>query len=622
MRSQWRVPFNFSGTSRLNQDSHAAALRLADDTIAPLRATFATFNHSPSDAQWEALKAIVEILGGMATGSCPPFPHLSALDPGVGKTQAVVHFLRTLLASPDHRDVGVLICIQRLEQITSMVADAGLNEDDFAVFTSDPTMNALGRSCGQRHKARALFTTHAMLERRIAREHSFEAVSDFYFRDRVRAVRVWDEALVPGKPLTVSRWDISHLFRYLKSDYSSLVADLEELAGHLRTEPNGNRVEIPDLAARHAVSIDHIRPLLRGPDAEIIAEALWHLFGRVVTVRQDAGVEVDETGSMRRGNTILDYHNNIPKDLWPVLILDASGRVRTTYKLWEERRMGLIRLPEGPKRYDGHTVHLWSTAGSKTAWKKNGRLLVDGIADTIRQRLDEEWLLIVHKETSIRGFDVAEEVRNALPLDARVSFTTWGKHDATNEFANIPNVILGGTLFLPRSFSEALGRCAAGFPSSRGSFAQADINEVEIGEHHHRILQAVCRGKVRKCEGDRCPSHTHTYIIAAPRSQIGKTIDKVLPGATMVPWLPGARKESKGRKAEILNAIVSSIGDRVAAIDVMKRVGWSTTRNGKGDFKTLIRDNADFQLALAEAGFEEVRAEQVWFERTTRPVAG
>jgi hypothetical protein len=381
----------------------AAAARLTAETIASLHATFARYNHHPSPSQWAALEAIASTLAAMATDTCSKAPYLSSLDPGVGKTQAVVHFLRTLLASPDRRDVGVLICIQRLEQITSMTADAGLDEDDFAVFTSDPGTNALGRGIGQHRKARVLFTTHAMLERRIAREHSFEAVSDFHFRDRPRTVRVWDEALVPGKPLTVSRWDISHLFCYLKSDYPSLVADLEELAERLRTEPNGSRVEIPDLDVRHSVGIDHIRPMLRSPDADHIADALWHLFGRVVTVRQDAGLEVDAAGSTRRGNTILDYRDTIPEDLWPVLILDASGRVRTTYKLWEERRMGFVRLPEGPKRYDGHTVHLWSTAGSKTAWKKNGRLLVDGIADTIRQRLDEEWLLIAHKEASIRG---------------------------------------------------------------------------------------------------------------------------------------------------------------------------------------------------------------------------
>ena len=599
----------------------AAAARLTDDTIASLRTTFASYDHHPSPPQWEALRAIVSTLAAMATDTCPAFPHLSALDPGVGKTQAVIHFLRTLLASPDYRDVGVLICIPRFDQITSIVADAGLAEEDFAVYSSDDHMNAFGRGKSQHRKARVLFTTHAMLERRAVRHQSFEAVADFQFRGRARAVRVWDEALVPGKPITVSRWSISHLFLYLKADHPLLVADLEELAESLKSQQDGERIEIPDLAAKHGVDIDQIRAVLRGkPEAEAIAEGLWHLFGRMVTVRQDSGPDLDAAGVKRRGNTILDYQDTLPDDLWPVLILDASGRVRTLYRLWEERRMGLVRLTEGPKNYGGHTVHLWETPGSKSAWKKRDDAvhLVDGIAAIIRERLDEEWLVIAHKDTTIRSFDVEEEVRKLLPNGAKVHFTTWGKHDATNEYANVPNVILAGTLFLPNSLLEALGRCAARFPSSEGDFDKTARSAVEIGEHHHRILQALCRGKVRKCEGDHCPPDTHSYIIAAPRSGIAKTIGKVLPGATVMKWQPKSRKALRGKRAEAFDTVTKIAGDRISMLDVMRAMGWATTKNGKGDFKSRIRDDADFQLALADAGFEEVRegrGGQVWFAR-------
>lgn len=185
---------------------YAAAARLTDGTIASLRSAFAAYSHAPSDARWDALAAIVRTLAAMAVGICPAVPHLSALDPGVGKTQAVVHFLRTLLASPEHRDVGVLICIPRNEEIRSIVAAAGLAEKDYAVFSSDDSMNALGRGHGRHREARLLFITHAMLERRVVRATSFEGVSDFRFRRKPRAVRIWDEALLPGKPITVSRW--------------------------------------------------------------------------------------------------------------------------------------------------------------------------------------------------------------------------------------------------------------------------------------------------------------------------------------------------------------------------------------------------------------------------------
>jgi hypothetical protein len=603
----------------LHQNRETAAERLADATIASVRSTFTAYDHHPSPPQWEALGAIAGTLARMAMGTCPALPHLSSLDPGVGKTQVVIHFLRTLLASPDYRDAGVLICLPRREQIDSIVIEAGLDENDYAVFTSDDTMNALGRGRGKHQQARVLFSTHAMLESRAARARSFAAIRDFHFRGKPRAVRVWDEALVPGKPITLSRWSISLLFHYLKRDHPALVSDLEELVDQLSNEKDGNRIEFPNLAERHRVDFDQIRAVLRGKaDAQTIAEALWALFGRVVTVRQDGGLELGEAGTLKRGNTILDYRETLPGDLWPALILDASGRVRTVYRLWETERGGLVRLPEGPKSYKGHTVHVWETSGSKTAWKKNASQLVEGIATTILERIEEEWLVIVHKGDTIRHLDVAEEVQRLLPPNARVSFTTCGKHDATNEYAHIPNVILAGTLFFPASMLEALGRCAAGLPSSAGAFEKGRIAAVEIGEHHHRILQALCRGRVRKCEDGRCPRDTHTYIIAAAKNGIAQTLGKVLPGTTIVPWRPYPKKALRGRRAEAFEIITGISGDRIAALEVMKIMEWSPTKDGKSDFKERIRDNPEFQRALAEAGFEEMRqgrGGQVWFTR-------
>jgi hypothetical protein len=64
------------------------------------------------------------------------------------------------------------------------------------------------------------------------------------------------------------------------------------------------------------------------------------------------------------------------------------------------------------------------------------------------------------------------EHRSAVVLlnaDAtKVRFLNWGAHDATNEFGDVPYVVLAGTLFLRPSQYEAIGRAAAGFPSQQG----------------------------------------------------------------------------------------------------------------------------------------------------------
>jgi hypothetical protein len=95
-----------------------------------------------------------------------------------------------------------------------------------------------------------------------------------------------------------------------------------------------------------------------------------------------------------------------------------------------------------------------------------------------------------------------------------VHFVHLGAHDATNQFSHVPNVVLAGTLFLRPSGYEALARLASAYPSD-----EERIKQVTLGEHCHMILQALCRGAVRKCVGNACPP-ARPYIIASRRSGI------------------------------------------------------------------------------------------------------
>jgi hypothetical protein len=99
---------------------------LATETIATLKTFFDAKGHRPSDAMWTALAELASVLEAMAEGRCPPKLYLSSLDPGVGKTQTVTHFIRALTASTAHLDVGVLICVSRLDEIDRFVAEMGV----------------------------------------------------------------------------------------------------------------------------------------------------------------------------------------------------------------------------------------------------------------------------------------------------------------------------------------------------------------------------------------------------------------------------------------------------------------------------------------------------------------
>src|SRR5262249_10828836 len=89
---------------------------LSEETLAALHLSFSKLNHFPTEEMWTALRAIAETLEAMANGNCEDAIHLSSLDPGIGKTTTVIHFLKALLASERHTDVAAIVCAKRREQ--------------------------------------------------------------------------------------------------------------------------------------------------------------------------------------------------------------------------------------------------------------------------------------------------------------------------------------------------------------------------------------------------------------------------------------------------------------------------------------------------------------------------
>ena len=87
-------------------DSDFSNRELTDKTLSDLRSTFSQYGHAPSEAMWVGIRALIDALEGMANGTLHHLPYLSPLDPGVGKTEVVVHFIRNLIASPSYGDVG------------------------------------------------------------------------------------------------------------------------------------------------------------------------------------------------------------------------------------------------------------------------------------------------------------------------------------------------------------------------------------------------------------------------------------------------------------------------------------------------------------------------------------
>jgi hypothetical protein len=573
--------------------SRTSSGSLAEETIDSLRATLSAYGIVHDEQIWSSLKEVAAVLAKMADGTCDPAMYVSPLDPGIGKTQTLVHFLRLLVASSDHRDVAALVCIQRKEQIKDIVRDAGLSQEDFAVLTADDDLNSLGSP--EVGSARVLFTTHAQVELR-SRWRGFTAVEAFHYRGKARQVRVWDETILPGEVVSVKRDAFSTLLEPIRQSEPAFAQGVEEIFNALAEVEDRSPFQVPDLAREHGLKASDVVGLLDKPSSmqRQTTQDIFDLFGRSATVRRDG----------RKGCSLVTYRDTLPKDLMPILVLDASGRVRTTYKFWAEQRGGLRMLPAAPKNYDGLTINVWNRAGGKSAFERDGHVLLKGIAQTMNERSDEDWLVIHHK--TIQGMEIETELRSLLIHEpSRVHFLNWGSHDATNRFSHVSNVMIAGCWFLRKSTYEGLGCLAAARSPSRGPLSDREFDEIRLGEHRHFLLQALCRCGIRRPTEER--REARAYLIAHTETGVPDTLSGVFPGAEIRPWEP-IRKMLKGRVRQAVEFIIAHFdGYSSSAVlsfrKVMEAIGMSVDPR---NFRRNVRNHPDFQAALADHRLGEI----------------
>lgn len=556
--------------------------------------------HRPSPEMYAALEDIASTLAAMAKGEAAPKVYLSSLDPGVGKTTVVRCFIDTLLEWPEDAHVGVLICVARLAEISHLVDRIGIPDDMFAVFTADAELNKLGKAAPQ--SAQALFTTQQMVERRL-QGGRFKDCEAFHYRGKSRAVRVWDETWLPGQGLSVSRYVMSGLLQLLvRGGLHSLADTMEDVFTQVRALEDGDRVELPDFA-QHAdlnellglvdLPRDNAEKNYQQRQREELA-AMWYLSGKMVSIRKDG----------KDGQAMLTYRETLPEDLAPLLVLDASGRVRHTYQEMEKGRRNIERLRSAVKRYDRLRVHVWNTGGGKGSFvkgEKSAQELINGIASTVNSKPNEEWL-VIHHTPNRRTVDVVESVRGLLVGNKeRVHFLNWGRHMATNEYQHVRNVVLAGTLFYRPSQYEALGRLAAGMHPVEGTYPEDSFKRIADGESRHGILQALCRASVRGCDGDQA-HECNAYIIASVRTGIPSALPDLFPGCQVVQWRP-VKRALVGKVKEAIDYLESrfAAGERfVKFTDTQKALGME-----KKNFKHRVRRSPDFAEALAEMGAVE-----------------
>jgi hypothetical protein len=267
--------------------TEAHALGLTGQTLQSLRAFFDGKGHSPSPDHWLALWAIANTLEAMASGIAQPKIYLSAVDPGVGKTQTVLHFARHLVASVEHRGVGMLISAFTIAEVADIAKQLEGISNSLWVRTSDSQANALG-GAAEANEAQILITTQAGLGK-LTKDQTFAAADALYYRGEPRACRVWDESLLPGSTAVLESGAIVRMGSRFELRSQALYAALLDLGTKVRTLKENEAVDVPDLVEISGMPMEEIREVFSGSRAQEDTENALFLSimsGRTVRARR------------------------------------------------------------------------------------------------------------------------------------------------------------------------------------------------------------------------------------------------------------------------------------------------------------------------------------------------
>ncbi|MCC2979049.1 hypothetical protein [Sphingomonas sp. IC4-52] len=295
---------------------------LSEKAFKDLKVALGSYGSSLSPEAHEALWSVLTTMESGLRGEVPPFFYLSSIDPGSGKSLTVAIFLRAYKAAGFLPATGVLVCVSRLAEIETYLAAAGLDRDEVAVLTSDERLNALGAPEGVHDAAPVLFTTQQRLAARGA-QASMEDLSAFFYCGKPRALRIWDESILLGSPKTARIDDLGALLSPLRAAKPQMATAVQSLM----------------VEAWQASPNDIVRP------APILGGG-WGKLGDLEVVRDLSGLAGNDARLVSAGTHLWlsGAAPTLPADFAPVIILDASGRVRETYRLWEKRKGGLKRF--------------------------------------------------------------------------------------------------------------------------------------------------------------------------------------------------------------------------------------------------------------------------------------
>ena len=482
----------------------------------------------------DALKAFMETLEDGLRGKLEDKYYLLSLDPGMGKTRACVEFIRAWREQGYQPNSSILIGVSTLDELKSFVTASGLPSDEFGVLTGNPEMNALGQSSNLHDQARVLFTTQQMIRSRT-KGQSFDDASEFHYNDQPRALRLWDESILPRDGVIIRRDDLLGLMSPLRPDFPDYVERLEALSRTIETSTEGALVVVDEALCLNRAQQRRAKALLSSREQ-----------GFVDKLQLVSGTSLRTVQDERYGSALISVTPTLPEDFAPVIILDASGRVRETYEEWGRNKGNLVRLVSAGNSFHELNVHVWKrSSGKDTMNDPDTRTEIAMAMGTLFERDPEgRWLIVTYKGAK-DGLELAVKRNKPANVNPKLTYIHWGIHHSTNEHRDIDNVIIVGQ-FTYRSL-DYLGLVLASSGQPDPSDAMPDTRAMKVGEYQHNLLQAVCRASVRKASQGVTERCNLFLITSQPR--IEEVLEKTFPGCGVTEWVGGDQLQGQILKA-------------------------------------------------------------------------
>ena len=399
---------------------------------------------------------------------------------------------------------------------------------------------------------------------------------------------------------------IAKLPGFFRNWNNELADALYDIVSEVRKLESGSLYEFPDIADKYRLDYKKLRYSVgkEGIDTRKAVRSLCKISGKPCRIVRD-----------EYKKTIIDWSENLPEDFFPVVVFDASGRVRSVYDHFQKASGVLSSYTTSQKDFSNVTFHHVPIASGRNKWREFGDRLLTATAACINA--DDRMPLVVgfkpdeESNDKKRIPDIKQTLLGDRYTNKDFSYVSWGNHKQTNEYRDYTKMVLCGMPYLPNSVVELRTRGALGL-SAKEELSYDAFRDIEIGELKNDLLQAVGRICVRKIiDGNKCPE-ADVFIIAGNRSgaDIQKLLAETFPGSKYRRFhIDDTTKEKWELVVEyLLERLTETDSEPVGFIDAMDHIGMTNRQN----FNKLIRNSEMFQEALKEHGIYETSIKGKW----------